>query len=64
MGSTNQNGCVMSQSMEKVQLEGIEFGCTNLNTRFGAPLSSETLVELAVPAAQINGVDIRIAEIF
>lgn len=50
--------------MEKVQLEGIEFGCTNLNTRFGAPLSSETLVELAVPAAQINGVDIRIAEIF
>jgi hypothetical protein len=50
--------------MQQIQSGSAEFGCANLHARFEAPYISETLVELTVPAAEIDGLDILLTAFF
>ena len=51
----NQNRRILSESVEQIQSEPPEFGCTYPNTRFRTLCVPETMVELTTPAAKING---------
>jgi hypothetical protein len=67
MGAPKQEDCATSRAMshraQQVQLDSTQRRRMNLNAWFNAPQVAETLLELVASTAEINGLDVLIAEI-